>query len=80
MPFGLMHTPSTFQMLMDQVLREFDFVQCYLDDVVIMSRTTKVHVEHKRLVLYPIKKHGLRLKLFKRFSAQESVPARAHCG
>ena len=40
MPFGLTTAPPLFQRLMDEVLAEFDDrVQCYLDDVLIVSNT-----------------------------------------
>lgn len=38
-PFGLMNAPSTFQRMVDDVLKGLDFVRVYLDDLVIFSKT-----------------------------------------
>lgn len=78
MLFGLMNAPSVFQRLMDQVLREFDFVCCYLYYVVIFLRTSREHVEHLRVFFSSIQKHGLLLKLSKCFLAQNSVHLLGH--
>ena len=48
MPFGLTNAPATFQAYIDECLRSYrnDFVVCYLDDILIYSRTPKEHKEH----------------------------------
>ena len=51
MPFGLKNAAQTFQCLMDRILRGLPFVFIYLDDVLIASRTRKLHIEHLRVVL-----------------------------
>jgi hypothetical protein len=52
MPFGLCNAPTTFQRMMNDILRDFlhKFVTVYLDDVCIYSRTLEEHMEHLLLV------------------------------
>jgi hypothetical protein len=53
MPFGLTNAPATFQRMINNVLREYldVFVVCYLDDILIFSRTEEEHTEHVHRVL-----------------------------
>ena len=78
MPFGLMNAPSTFQRIMDFVFRTFNYVQVYLDDVVIHSSTIAEHTEHLLEVVQVISKHGLKLKVEKCSFAQSRVRLLGH--
>src|SRR6266540_3646466 len=53
MPFRLCNAPATFQRLMNKILRPYvgKFVEVYLDDVIIHSRTKEEHIKHVRAVL-----------------------------
>ena len=42
-----------------------DFVDAYIDNVLVFSQTLDKHLHHLSLVLNAIKKAGLKLKLFK---------------
>ncbi|KAL6352553.1 hypothetical protein LRP88_13017 [Fusarium phalaenopsidis] len=48
MPFGLTNAPAAFQRMINNVLREHldIFVVCYLDDILIFSKTEEEHTEH----------------------------------
>ena len=46
MPFGLTGAPSSFQRLMDRVLRGLPFVTTYLDNILIHSPDEITHCEH----------------------------------
>ena len=62
MPFGLTGAPSSFQRLMDHILREFPFVSRYIDDILIHSPTMELHVHHLKLVLEKLRKANLTLR------------------
>jgi hypothetical protein len=53
LPFGLTNAPGVFMSLMNGVFREYldKFIQVFIDDILIYSRTTEEHDEHLRLVL-----------------------------
>ena len=60
MPFGLMNAPSTFQRSMNIVLQGNEqFANCYIDDIVVHSKTWEDHVKHIRTVLEQLKQFGL---------------------
>ncbi len=67
MPFGLCNAPATFQRLMNKVLRKYlgKFVEVYLNDVIIHSRTREEHIKYIRAVLQKIREANLKLKLTK---------------
>lgn len=68
MPFGLCNAPSTFQRLMDCVLRGITWVSClvYLDDVVIFTKGSVArHVVELAAVLERLSNAGLSLKVSK---------------
>ncbi|KAL5493310.1 hypothetical protein EMCRGX_G014468 [Ephydatia muelleri] len=46
MPFGLCGAPSTFQRLMDVVMRGLPFITTYIDDVLIHSASEEMHKSH----------------------------------
>jgi transposase InsO family protein len=64
MPFGSMNASSTFQRLMDRVLRGLTWKQClvYVDDVLIFSSTFEKHLLDIDEVLSRFKFAGLKLK------------------
>ena len=47
-PFGLCNAPATFQRLMDMVLARVQWTSClvYIDDVVILGKTFKEHLQN----------------------------------
>jgi len=64
MPFGLTNTPAMAQRFVNDTLREFrdQFCVCYIDDILIYSKTTKEHREHVQKVLQKLKEAGLFIK------------------
>ena len=73
---GLASSPSSFQLLVDKVLRGLTFRSClcYLDDVVIFSETFDSHISDLQEVLSRLKSAGLKLNPEKcRFSEQSCI-------
>ena len=62
MPFGLTGAPSSFQRLMDTVMRGLLFVRTYIDDVIIFSKDESQHKEHLNIVFQKLQGAGLTLR------------------
>lgn len=64
LPFGLTGAPSTYQRLMECVLRNLTYKICliYLDDILVYSRTFKDHLCHLRQVFDRLRHANLKLK------------------
>ena len=68
MPFGLNNAPSTFQRLMNWVLRDYlgKFVAVYLDDVIIYTKGSfELHIDHIKQVFQTLRENSLKIKLKK---------------
>ena len=63
MPFGLKNALAIFQHCMELVLSPCaDFCCCYIDDVVIFSRSWEEHMVHVRNVLQCLQEAGITAK------------------
>ena len=68
MPFGLTNAPAAFQRLMQQLLLLLnpkmgaEFVNVYVDDVIVFSSSLEDHLEHLRKVVSKLMEAGLKLK------------------
>lgn len=78
MPFGLKNAPSTFQRLMDHILRGIENVFTYLDDVIIISTSLQEHVEKLKEVFDRLKTHNLKIQLDKSEFLQKHVNFLGH--
>jgi hypothetical protein len=67
MPFGLTKAPASFQRMVNKVLAPFidDFTLCYLDDIIIYSKSELEHIEHATKVLKVLEDNNLFVKLEK---------------
>ncbi len=67
MPFGLTNVPTIFQHLMNDIFHEYldDFMVCYIDDILILSKNMEDHERHVCLVLEKFWKVGFYAKLEK---------------
>ena len=80
MPFGLCNAPATFQRLMDNIiLPEYrDFIQTYIDDVMVYSNTFEDHLKHMDKVCELLAQHNLKVKLKKCKFACERIEFLGH--
>ena len=64
MPFGLRNAPMSFQMIMSQILRSLNWkhVLCYIDDILIFSKTFDDHLCHLSQVFQRLREAKLTLK------------------
>ena len=67
LPMGLCNSPSTFMQLMNDTFRDVldKFVLCFLDDILVFSRTRDEHLLHVREVLTRLRRQKLYAKLSK---------------
>jgi hypothetical protein len=80
MPFGLSNAPSTFQALMNIVLKPFlrRCVLVFFDDILVYSATWTEHLQHLRAVFDVLRQHQLHLKRSKCTFATTSVHYLGH--
>ena len=84
MPFGLTNAPAVFQRLMQQLLMPLnpkngvEFVNVYIDDVIVFSATLEEHLEHLKLVITRLVEAGLKLQPAKCHFAQAEVEYLGH--
>ena len=70
LPMGLKNSPSIFQRAMQEMLRDLDFCQVYIDDIIIYSDTPEEHLHHLRILFDRLRKSkvlakGTKAKLFR---------------
>lgn len=80
MPFGLKNAPSTFQRVMDNILREYLYKFCfvYMDDIVIFSRSLQEHLHHIKLIFKKIEYYNLKVQLDKSEFLRKEVAFLGH--
>ena len=76
--FGLRNSGSTFQRLMDEILGDMPFCACYVDDILIFSKTKEKHLQHLRTVLERLSSHGLIVRFDKCRFGQQKVDFLGH--
>ncbi|PNH01003.1 Retrovirus-related Pol polyprotein from transposon, partial [Tetrabaena socialis] len=79
--YGLRNATSHFQRVMDTHIREWglqDFVVCYVDDLLIFSRTAAEHVEHLARLFAMLRTIGIKLHPEKTLFAADAVEFLGH--
>jgi len=80
MPFGLTNAPSTFQALMNSVLKPIlrKCVLVFFDDILIYSSSWSEHLQHLRAVLTALRANNLHVKKSKCEFGTKSVAYLGH--
>jgi hypothetical protein len=80
LPMGLCNAPGTFMQLMNQTFADVldKHVLCFLDDILIFSRTEEEHIQHVRQVLTRLRDQQLYVKLSKCAFMQREVSFLGH--
>lgn len=67
LPFGLCNAPATFTRMMNDIFRPFldQFVQVFIDDILVYSDSVESHLQHLRAVFEKLREHKLYAKLSK---------------
>ena len=71
-PFGLAQALAYFQELMTGILKDFNFMIAYLDDIIIFSKTPQEHLSHIRKVFKKLRsaKHSVKMSKCHFFSKE----------
>ena len=73
MPFGVCNGPSSFQRLMETVLRGMDTAKVFIDDILVFSPDIESHVNHLKEVFQRLRESKLTLRGSKCCLAKSSV-------
>lgn len=80
MPFGLRNAPSTFQRVMDNILREYIGKIClvYMDDIIVFSTSLQEHMENLSKIFEALRKYNMKVQLDKSEFLQKEVAFLGH--
>lgn len=78
LPFGLKNAPAAFSRQMHTLLGHMRFVEIYLDDITVHSKTFAEHVGHLQQVLTTLRRVKLRLNKEKCSFAQTRIHLLGH--
>jgi hypothetical protein len=59
--FGLKNVPTKFQRIMDRVFSGLEFMNCYIDDIIVFSTSSQKHRAHLADMFAKLRLHGLKL-------------------
>ena len=64
-PMGLKNSPHSFQRLMDHVFRNQDFIQAYIDDLLVHSQNVDQHLTQLKMAFLRLRENNLKINLEK---------------
>jgi transposase InsO family protein len=64
-PFGFKNIPQDFQRIMDRIFQDLDFVNPYLDDLIVASSSYADHVRHVTMTIKRLNEVNLRVSIKK---------------
>lgn len=73
MPLGLRNATQTFQRHMDNILRGLEFVNCFIDDLIVASNTHEGHLMHLEQIFAILRLNKLTINPNKCRFGQEEV-------
>lgn len=62
MPFGLRNASATFQRFINEVLRDLDFANAFIDDILVASDSEEQHIHHLELLFQRLQEFNLVIK------------------
>ena len=78
LPFGLKNAPADFSRIMYMTLGDLNFVEVYLDDITIHSKSFEEHMQHIEIVLNKLHEVDLKINLDKCTWCAEEVSILGH--
>ena len=78
LPFGLKNAPADFSRVMHQAFGHLDFIQIYLDDITIHSKSFEQHIQHISEVFKILQHLDLRINWAKCAWCQRKVQLLGH--
>ena len=76
-PFGMKNAPPYFQR-MDHILRDLPFCRCYIDDIIIWSRSVEEHLLHLEEVFQRLREARLKVHLGKCVFGSDNIDFLGH--
>jgi hypothetical protein len=74
LPMGIKNSPDIFQSIMNDIFHDLDYVQCYIDDILITSQSNfEDHLAKLEKVLSRLEQTGFRVNLRKCAIAQREL-------
>lgn len=78
MPFGLRNAPSTFQRVMDNILRKHIGKICLVDDIIVYSTSLTEHIQNIRKFFICMREYHMKIQLLKSQFLQKEVSFLGH--